>query len=111
MCCFQEPDRLEDKGGIEVHQIRSVKVNRAGGSSRHIPKAFEIFTDNKSFVLKAKVSQSVGQSISQLVQSVSKTVVPITSRGDLVVSRHSCLYSVTVCCGVMFPGQHLPCDS
>ncbi|MPC18206.1 Protein melted [Portunus trituberculatus] len=48
-----EQDKLEEKGGIDVHQIRSVKVNRGG--SRHIPKAFEIFTDNKSFVLKAKL--------------------------------------------------------
>lgn len=53
---LQEQDKLEEKGGIDVHQIRSVKVNRGG--SRHIPKAFEIFTDNKSFVLKAKVSET-----------------------------------------------------
>ncbi|XP_071524266.1 protein melted isoform X2 [Panulirus ornatus] len=51
-----EPDKMEEKGGIDVHQIRSVKVNRGG--SRHIPKAFEIFTDNKSFVLKAKDSSN-----------------------------------------------------
>ncbi|KAK3866415.1 hypothetical protein Pcinc_028057 [Petrolisthes cinctipes] len=51
-----EQDKIEEKGGIEVHQIRSVKVNRGG--SRHIPKAFEIFTDNKSFVLKAKDSSN-----------------------------------------------------
>nr|XP_045593074.1 protein melted-like [Procambarus clarkii] len=51
-----EQDKLEEKGGIDVHQIRSVKVNRGG--SRHIPKAFEIFTDNKSFVLKAKDSSN-----------------------------------------------------
>ncbi|XP_042868475.1 protein melted-like isoform X2 [Penaeus japonicus] len=51
-----EQDKVEEKGGIDVHQIRSVKVNRGG--SRHIPKAFEIFTDNKSFVLKAKDSSN-----------------------------------------------------
>ncbi|XP_042230886.1 protein melted-like isoform X2 [Homarus americanus] len=51
-----EQDKIEEKGGIDVHQIRSVKVNRGG--SRHIPKAFEIFTDNKSFVLKAKDSSN-----------------------------------------------------
>lgn len=44
-------DKVEEKGGIDVHQIRSVKVTKG----RQIPKAFEIFTDNKSFVLKAKV--------------------------------------------------------
>lgn len=52
-CVFQE-DKSEEKGGIEVHQIRSVKVSRG----RHIPKAFEIFTDNKSYVLKAKVKMN-----------------------------------------------------
>ncbi|XP_066940283.1 protein melted isoform X1 [Macrobrachium rosenbergii] len=50
-----EQDKAE-KGGIDVHKIRSVKVSRGG--SRHIPKAFEIFTDNKSFVLKAKDSSN-----------------------------------------------------
>ncbi|KAK7062980.1 Pleckstrin y domain [Halocaridina rubra] len=50
-----EHDKAE-KGGIDVHKIRSVKVSRGG--SRHIPKAFEIFTDNKSFVLKAKDSSN-----------------------------------------------------
>ncbi|KAA0203177.1 hypothetical protein HAZT_HAZT011065, partial [Hyalella azteca] len=48
-------DRLEEKGDIDVQRIRSVKVGKSG---RHIPKAFEIFTDNKSFVLKAKDSSN-----------------------------------------------------
>ncbi|KAB7497865.1 Protein melted [Armadillidium nasatum] len=49
-----EEDKIDEKGGIEVHQIRSVKVGRG----RQIPKAFEIFTDNTSLVLKAKDSSN-----------------------------------------------------
>ncbi|RXG68498.1 Protein melted [Armadillidium vulgare] len=49
-----EEDKIDEKGGIEVHQIRSVKV----GKGRQIPKAFEIFTDNTSLVLKAKDSSN-----------------------------------------------------
>ncbi|KAF2361057.1 Pleckstrin domain [Trinorchestia longiramus] len=51
----EHDDRIEEKGDIDVQRIRSVKVGKSG---RHIPKAFEIFTDNKSFVLKAKDSSN-----------------------------------------------------
>ena len=37
---------------LDVGSIRSVKVSKEG--RRNIPKAFEIFTDNKKFILKAK---------------------------------------------------------
>lgn len=43
---------------IEVSQIRSV---RAISSRRNIPKAFEIFTDDRTFVLKAKDSKNTEQ--------------------------------------------------
>jgi protein melted len=35
-----------------VGSIRSVKVSKEG--RRNIPKAFEIFTNDKTFILKAK---------------------------------------------------------
>ena len=37
---------------LAVGSIRSVKVAKEG--RRNIPKAFEIFTDDRTFVLKAK---------------------------------------------------------
>ncbi|XP_037075485.1 protein melted-like [Pollicipes pollicipes] len=47
--CSEQP-RL-DNHEIGVHEIRSVKVSRSG---RNIPKAFEIFTHDRTYVLKAK---------------------------------------------------------
>lgn len=44
---------------IEVSQIRSVRP--IGSRGRHIPKAFEIFTSDKTFVLKAKDSRNTEQ--------------------------------------------------
>ena len=52
---LQKEDRVDEKGDIDVQLIRSVKVSKTG---RQIPKAFEIFTENKSFVLKAKDSSN-----------------------------------------------------
>ena len=37
---------------LDVGSIRSVKVSKEG--RRNIPKAFEIFTDDRKFILKAK---------------------------------------------------------
>ena len=37
---------------LDVGSIRSVKVAKEG--RRNIPKAFEIFTDDRTFILKAK---------------------------------------------------------
>jgi hypothetical protein len=37
---------------LDVGSIRSVKVSKEG--RRNIPKAFEIFTADKTFILKAK---------------------------------------------------------
>ncbi|XP_076063241.1 ventricular zone expressed PH domain-containing protein melted isoform X2 [Oratosquilla oratoria] len=73
-------DKVEDKGGIDVHQIRSVKVRRG---RRHIPKAFEIFTDNKTFKLKAKDSKNA----EQWVQCLSIAVAHSHSRENQ--ARHS----------------------
>lgn len=39
---------------LDLTQIRSVRVSR---SHRNIPKAFEIFTEEKTYVLKPKDSQ------------------------------------------------------
>lgn len=44
---------------IEVSQIRSVRP--IGSRGRNIPKAFEIFTSDKTFVLKAKDSKNTEQ--------------------------------------------------
>ena len=40
---------------LDVGSIRSVKVSKHG---RNIPKAFEIFTTDKTFILKAEDSSS-----------------------------------------------------
>ena len=52
---------------IEINQIRSVKVGRQG---RSIPKAFEIFTSDKTYVLKAKD----GKNAEEWVQCLSIAV-------------------------------------
>jgi len=49
MCMLQKDDT--DIAGIDVKQIRSVKVSRG---ARNIPKAFEIFTGDRSLILKPK---------------------------------------------------------
>ena len=51
---------------LDVGSIRSVKVS----SRKNIPKAFEIFTDDRTFVLKAKDSSSAQEWIQCL--SVAK---------------------------------------
>ena len=49
----EEGDAVHDNAfHLDVGSIRSVKVSKEG--RRNIPKAFEIFTDNKKFILKAK---------------------------------------------------------
>jgi hypothetical protein len=51
--CVRVPQKNDkDARPIDVTQIRSVKTVSRGG--RSIPKAFEIFTDNTSLVLKAQ---------------------------------------------------------
>ena len=50
---------------LDVGSIRSVKVTREG--RRNIPKAFEIFTHDRTFVLKAKD----GSNAQQWVQCLS----------------------------------------
>merc|ERR1712004_617929 len=53
---------------LDVGSIRSVKVAKEG--RRNIPKAFEIFTDDRTFVLKAKDSSNAQEWIQCL--SVAK---------------------------------------
>ena len=49
----EEGDAAHDNAfHLDVGSIRSVKVSKEG--RRNIPKAFEIFTDDKKFILKAK---------------------------------------------------------
>merc|ERR1711992_448393 len=46
----EQPTSMTITQTLDVGSIRSVKV----ASKKNIPKAFEIFTDDRSFVLKAK---------------------------------------------------------
>lgn len=52
---------------IDVHQIRSVRVSRG---ARNIPKAFEIFTENQTLILKP----SDGKNAEEWVQCLSIVV-------------------------------------
>lgn len=52
---------------IDIHQIRSVRVSRG---SRNIPKAFEIFTENQTLILKP----SDGKNAEEWVQCLSIVV-------------------------------------
>lgn len=52
---------------IDVNQIRSVKVSRG---ARNIPKAFEIFTENQTLILKPKD----GKNAEEWVQCLSIVV-------------------------------------
>uniref|UniRef100_A0A6A7G114 Protein melted-like n=3 Tax=Hirondellea gigas TaxID=1518452 RepID=A0A6A7G114_9CRUS len=88
-------DRVEEKGDIDVQQIRSVKVSKSG---RHIPKAFEIFTDDKSFVLKAKDSSNAEEWVRCLSivvaqqhvrdKSSSARSVPLYSSNSMPLHHH-----------------------
>lgn len=49
----------KDAQPIDISQIRSVRAISSRG--RNIPKAFEIFTNEKTFVLKAKDSKNTEQ--------------------------------------------------
>lgn len=62
---FQKSDKPAPP--IEVNQIRSVKVSRG---ARNIPKAFEIFTNDKSVILKPKD----GKNAEEWVQCLSIAV-------------------------------------
>ena len=68
---------------IEINQIRSVKVGRPG---RSIPKAFEIFTGDKTYVLKAKD----GKNAEEWVRLVSIAVASSHARDgpSRPVSQH-----------------------
>jgi len=54
---------------LDVGSIRSVKVSKGG--SRNIPKAFEIFTADKTFVLKAKDSSNAQEWVQCLTVAVA----------------------------------------
>ncbi|KAF0311003.1 Heat shock protein 70 B2 [Amphibalanus amphitrite] len=69
--CSEQP-RL-DNHEIGVHEIRSVKVSRSG---RNIPKAFEIFTHDRTYVLKAKD----GKKTEEWVRCLSVAVAHQNSR-------------------------------
>ncbi|XP_065349191.1 protein melted [Cloeon dipterum] len=66
---------IDDKDAIpiEVNQIRSVKVSRG---ARNIPKAFEIFTGDRSLILKPKD----GKNAEEWVQCLSIAVAHSHSR-------------------------------
>lgn len=49
---FQKDD--PDDSPIELSKVQSVKVVARKRRDRSLPRAFEIFTDNKTYVFKAK---------------------------------------------------------
>lgn len=51
-CAFQKDD--PDDSPIELSKVQSVKVVARKRRDRSLPRAFEIFTDNKTYVFKAK---------------------------------------------------------
>jgi len=53
---------------LDVGSIRSVKVSKGG---RNIPKAFEIFTADKTFILKAKDSSNAQEWVQCLTVAVA----------------------------------------
>lgn len=55
---------------LPISKIQSVKAVRKG--MRHIPKAFEIFTTDQSYVLKAKDGEKAEQWVQCLHMAVSK---------------------------------------
>ena len=55
---------------LDVGSIRSVKVSKHG---RNIPKAFEIFTADKTFILKAKDAQGAQVKINKNVKILGET--------------------------------------
>jgi len=70
---YRESKLDQDATPIEINQIRSVKVSRPG---RSIPKAFEIFTSDKTYVLKAKD----GKNAEEWVQCLSIAVASSHAR-------------------------------
>ena len=81
---FSKQKLDEDATPIEINQIRSVKVGRPG---RSIPKAFEIFTSDKTYVLKAKD----GKNAEEWVQCLSIAVASSHARdtpSSRPVSQH-----------------------
>lgn len=56
---YRDSEKDKDVQPIEVSQIRSVRAISSRG--RSIPKAFEIFTNDKTYVLKAKDSRNTEQ--------------------------------------------------
>ena len=57
---------------LDVGSIRSVKVSKGG---RNIPKAFEIFTADKTFILKAKDSSNAQEWVQCLTVAVAHSQV------------------------------------
>ncbi|KAF7273895.1 ventricular zone expressed PH domain-containing protein melted [Rhynchophorus ferrugineus] len=67
---------------IDIHQIRSVRVSRG---SRNIPKAFEIFTENQTLILKP----SDGKNAEEWVQCLSIVVAHSREAGGQATSENS----------------------
>ncbi len=51
--CYTQKDEL-DNSTIELSKVQSVKVVAKKRRDRGLPRAFEIFTDSKTYVLKAQ---------------------------------------------------------
>ena len=68
---------------LDVGSIRSVKVTREG--RRNIPKAFEIFTHDRTFVLKAKDGSNAQQWVQCLSVAKAHSEVSKVRIGDFTV--------------------------
>ena len=62
---------LQKKGTLPISKIQSVKAVRRG--VRDIPKAFEIFTQDQTYVFKAKDSKNTEQWLQCLQIAIART--------------------------------------
>ncbi|NXY13541.1 MELT protein, partial [Atrichornis clamosus] len=61
-----------DESPIELSKVQSVKVVPRKRRDRSLPRAFEIFTDSRSYVLKAKDEHNAGQWLQCLSVAVAQ---------------------------------------
>ena len=69
---------------LDVGSIHSVKVTKDG--RRNIPKAFEIFTNDRTFILKAKDSSNAQEWIRCL--SVAKARSQVNVKNTTTLSKN-----------------------
>ena len=82
---------------LDVGSIRSVKVTKEG--RRNIPKAFEIFTHDRTFVLKAKDGSNAQQWVQCLSVAKAHSEVSSSAGWTLVETR---VNTITMALGIYY---------